>query len=215
MIPTPPRPRRPVHSLRVLALAFVLLASCKTIQSDLTVERLPADAFAVLDLWEGELVLLEAEPDGQALDSLRGRLAEAAARPVLERSWSARLSALAGRAALLAQDRAAAERELRKALSLNPADELARVLEVRLERSPEKRKAALEAALPAAETRFRLLAEQGRLLLAEGRYAEALAAFDASLPFLPEPYERAFGAERRRALALRHAAAPAPGREPA
>ncbi|HRZ90204.1 MAG TPA: hypothetical protein P5117_12055, partial [Spirochaetia bacterium] len=114
-----------------------------------------------------------------------------------------------GRAALLAQDRPVADRELRKALSLNPADEVARVLEIRLERNADKRKALLEEALKTAETQVRLRAELGRILLAEGRYAEALAAFDASLPFLPEPYEAVYGAERRRALALRDASAPA------
>lgn len=189
--------------LPILAAAF--LGSCATVQKDLTVERLPEDAFAVLDAWERDLVLLESEPDRAALDTLRSRLAEAGTRPVLERPWSARLAALSGRAALLAQDRSAAERELRKALALNPADEVARVLEARLERNPEKRKSLLEAALGTAETQARLRAELGRTLSAEGRYAEALAAFDASLPFLPEAYERAYGAERRRALALRDA----------
>ena len=195
----------------VILIAGAFLVSCATVQKDLTVERLTGDAFAVLDAWERDLILLESEPDQAALDTLRARLTEAGARPVLERPWSARLAALSGRAALLAQDRPAAERELRRALSLNPADEVARVLETRLERNPDKRKALVETALGAAETQARLRAELGRILLSEGRYAEALAAFDASLPFLPEPYEQAYGAERRRALALRDASAP-PGR---
>ena len=197
-------------ALAILAAA-ALLASCKTIQGDRAVERLPENAFAELEAWEGDLVLLEAEPDRAGLEGLQARLAQAGARSVLEPSWAARLAALAGRAALLAQDRAAAERELRKALSHNPADEVARVLEVRLERKPDKRKSLAEAALVTAETRVRLRAELGRILLGEGRYAEALAEFDASLPFLPEAYERAYGAERRRALALRDSAAPAAG----
>lgn len=208
----PRRTERPSSAVRAALAALAvcaILGSCATVQQDLTVERLPADAFSTLDAWERDLVLLEAEADRASLDALRSRLAEAGARPVLDRPWSARLAALAGRAALLAQDRAAAERELRKALSLNPADEVARVLEARLERNPDKRKALVEGALGTAETRARLRAELGRILLAEGKYSEALAAFDASLPFLPEPYEGVYGAERRRALALRDASAPA------
>lgn len=210
--PGAPAPQSFPAALRACLAALAagaLLASCATVQRDLTVERLPEDGYAVLDSHERDLVLLEAQPDRAALDALRSRLAETGARPVLERTWSARLAALAGRAALLAQDRPVADRELRKALSLNPADEVARVLEVRLERNADKRKALLEEALKTAETQVRLRAELGRILLAEGRYAEALAAFDASLPFLPEPYEAVYGAERRRALALRDASAPA------
>ncbi len=203
---------RALKTLRPAILAAAILtASCATVQRDRTVESLPVDAFSVLDGWERDLVGLEAAEDPAALDLLRSRLAEAGTRPVLERAWAARLAALSGRAALLARDRAAADRDLRKALSLNPADEVARVLEARLERSPEKRKALVEEALRTAETQARLRAELGRILLAEGRYADALAAFDASLPFLPDPYDRAYGSERRTALALRDAAPPASG----
>jgi len=188
-----------------------ILGACQTMQSDLTVERLPENAFSTLDGYERELVLLEAKPDRDALTGLRGRLAGDTAQPVLERSYAARLAALSGRAALSAGDRAAAERELKKALSLNPEDETARVLEARLERNPAKRLALLESSMNTAESRYRLQAERGRALLAEGRYADALAAFDESLPFLSDAYEQAFGSERRRALALRDTASPAEG----
>lgn len=188
------------------ALALSLLASgCQTVQRDLTVERVSEDSFRTLEGWEIELVVLEAQSDRDALADLRARLAEAGERPVLERSYAARLSALSGRAALLAGDRSATERELKKALSLHPADEVARVLEARLERNQDKRLVLLEEALGKSDGQARLQAERGRVLLAGGRYADALAAFDASLPLLPEAYEKAFGAERRRALALRDA----------
>jgi len=84
-------------------------------------------------------------------------------------------------------------------------------LEARLERNFEQRLALLEASLKTAEGQARLQAERGRVLLSERRYADALAAFDASLPFLSDAYEQAFGAERRRALALRDAEAPSEG----
>ncbi len=194
----------------ILVLAAALVG-CKSVQSDLAVERLPEHAFAALDGYESELVLLEAEPSPDALARLRGRMSAAASQPVLERTFASRLAALTGRAALLAGDRASAEKDLKKALSLNPGDELARVLEARLERNAAKRLELLEAALAASDGQKRLQAEKGRLLASSGRYAEALAAFDASLPFLPEAYERAFGAERRRALALRDASGSAKG----
>lgn len=194
---------RTAARIRIFLPAFCLLAAgCQTVQKDLTVERLPEDSFHSLEAYEEELVALEAEPSREALASLRSRLAQAENQSVMERSWTARLAALSGRAALLAGDRAAAERELKVARSLHSGDEVACVLASRLEKNPDKSLALLDAAIDTADGQTRIQAERGHILLALSRYADALAAFDASLPLLPDAYGKAFGAERNKALAL-------------
>ena len=80
-----------------ILISAALLCACKTVQQDLAVERLPENAFEILDGYERELVLLEANPDKDALARLRDRMAETAKRPVLERTFAARLAALSGR----------------------------------------------------------------------------------------------------------------------
>ena len=137
------------------------------------------------------------------LASLEPKPAEAAAVRGASPAWYAALEALRGERALLAEDRKTAEAALASALALAPDSELALLLLSRLAPDPEARLEALEKALPVADGSFRLQIERGSALLALGRSAEALAAFDSSLPFLPEPWTRLRTPERDRAWALR------------
>jgi len=144
------------------------------------------------------------------LDASRRRLAalepksgEAAAVRGASPAWYGALEALRGERALLAADRKTAEAALQAALALAPDSELALLLRSRLAADPEARLVALEKALPIADGAFRLEVERGSALLALGRGAEALAAFDSSFPFLPEPWARLRMPERDRAWALR------------
>lgn len=143
------------------------------------------------------------ESSRRRLASLEPKSGEAAAVRGAAPSWYAALEALRGERALLAGDRKTAEAAAQAALALAPDSELALLLRSRLAPDPEARLLALEKALPVADGNFRLEVERGSALLALGRGAEALAAFDSALPFLPEPWTRLRTAERDQAWALR------------
>jgi tetratricopeptide (TPR) repeat protein len=119
----------------------------------------------------------------------------------------ARILALSAEAALQAGERMTATRRLDESRAAYGGDEIASVVASRLAKTPDERLAILQKAIAVADEAYRIKAELGSVLLAAGKPREALAAFDASLPFLDEAYTTLYGEQRQRAWALRDSGA--------
>lgn len=191
--------------LASLALALAL-ASCATVQRDVLYDAVPGEDPVEIASIEAELVKNRAVPGLAEPRAIARRLAELSAAPSSDSRRRARLLALEAEAALQYGDRAAASRLLTHSQAAYGGDEIASVVASRLLGSPAERQASLEAALGRADEGSRLRAELGAVFLAQGRYREALAAFDAALPRLGEEYRLLYGDDRDRAYALRDAA---------
>lgn len=190
-------------------IAGVALSSCATIQRDVLYES-SADAQSVaseLRALELDLVRSRAVPGSADIAADRRRLAALAAMPSGDAARTARILALSAEAALQAGEWQTAARRLEEARAAYGGDELAAVVASRLAKTPEERLAILQKALAVADEGYRVRAELGSVLLASGKPREALAAFDASLPFLDEAYTTLYGAQRDKAWALRDSAA--------
>ncbi len=191
--------------LRLIPAVFIacFLFSCASIQRDIAYESLPGAKAEDLGRLELELVRLRANPDAKALAAARSNLEELAKTPNTDPLYRARLFALDSEAALLAGKPNEAEKKLAQSRAQYPGDELALLVESRLEPSPEKKLALLEAAIAKADISDRLTAEKAAILLETGNYRQALALFDASLPRLPAEYLLLFSPFRDKAYALR------------
>lgn len=191
-----------------LPAAFVLLAAlaaagCATVQRDVLYESAGGQDPLELEAVEAELVRNRAVPGAADLSDLKARLERLARVPSSDAERLARILALRAEAALQGGDRKAAARLLDEARAAYGGDEAAAIVASRLAPDAKARLAALDAAMARSDGNLRLKAELGSALLALGRNREALAAFDAALPFLGDEYELLFGAERDRAWALR------------
>lgn len=197
-----------VASALVAALA---LSACATVQRDVLYESSPEAEPLELASIEAELARNRAVPGAADPRELGRRLEALTAVPSSDSRRAARLYALAAEAALQAGDRGAAARLIERSKAAYGGDELAAVVASRLAGDLAGRRASLEGALSLADEGDRLRAELGSVLLSQGLYREALAAFDAALPRLGDDYRLLYGDERERAYALRDAAAEAPG----
>ena len=208
--------RKLIGSRAVLATLIVgmALSSCATIQRDVLYET-PADARSVaaeLKTIELDLVRSRAVPGSADIAADRRRLAELLAVPSGDAGRTARLLALAAEAALQAGERQTAAKRLEDSRAAYGGDEMAAVVASRLAKTPDERLAILQKAMAVTDEGYRVRAELGSVLLAAGKPREALAAFDASLPFLDEAYTTLYGEQRDKAWALRDSsAAPAAG----
>lgn len=196
---------------RFLFLAFAAcaaaaaLSSCATMQRDTQYNAPAGEDPAELVSIELDLIRYRAKSGSTDLPTIRRRLAELASTPSSDSSRTARLLALSAEAALLSGERATAAKRLGESAAAYGGDELAAVVSSRLLPKVEDRVSALQKAARLADKGYRIKAELGSSLLAAGKMREALAAFDASLPFLDEAYGLLYGAERDRAYALRDA----------
>jgi hypothetical protein len=193
--------------LRLLCAALVLagLASCATIQRDVLYDSAAGGDPAELAGLEQRLTALRAAADQAAFAQARGEIKALLEKPSTDPLYRARLSGLAAEAALLAGDRAEAAKRLAESRAAYQGDEYSAVVASRLARTNNDKLKELEAALLNADGSQRIRAEMGATLHDLGRHREALAAFDAALPFLPDEYRLLYGPMRERAYALREA----------
>lgn len=185
------------------ALLAALAVSCSTIQTDVRYETPQGSTPDELVSIERALVAQRLEPNAVSLAADRARLSALVQTPGSDPVFKARLLALEADAALVAGEKALAAKKAAEALIAYAGDELAVLVQARLAKTPADARAILEKALDLSDGSYRLRAELGSTLAREGRYREAVAAFDASLPFLPPEYGRLHAAERDRSWALR------------
>ncbi len=191
--------------LAALALALAALASCATIQRDVLYDSETGGDPAELAALELRLTVLRAKADQAAFAQARADIKALLEKPSTDPLYRARLSSLAAEAALLAGERSEAAKRLAEAKAAYPGDEYGAVVASRLARTNNDKLKELEAALLSADGSQRLRAEMGATLHDLGRHREALAAFDASLPFLPDDYSLLYGPMRELSYALREA----------
>ena len=114
----------------------------------------------------------------------------------------ARLSAFTADAALLLRQPSEARTQLALAKRYSEYDEYVQLVTARLIAEPEKRLAYLEERITQEPAAYRLKAEAGSLFFAAKDYRNALAAFDASLSFLPDAYQQYYRPQREQCVQL-------------
>ena len=201
---------------RTLPAFFTLLfifAGCSTLQQDRMLDAVGETEFSQLDDIENALIVLRKKILDNAgnvsgdilndLGDLRSRGEALMADESANRQFTARLSALLGIEARLSGNTRRAERRLQAARENWKSDETALLLEALLIKDPEDRLAFLVSQTSSPADRPRLESERGASLFALGRYGEALAAWDASLPLLPPAYSELYADRREKSWALK------------
>lgn len=190
----------------IVALAFSWAAlSCAGVQRDLLYDAPAEVELRKLEGLELALVRLRAKPEQAAYLETRAAIEARLGQVTSDPAYRARLLALAAEASLQAGRRTEAAQRLAEAKAAYPGDELTAVVSSRLARTNQQRLEELEASLLVADGSFRIRAELGAALAELGRHREAVAAFDAALPYLPDDYRLLYGERRDRSFALRDA----------
>ncbi|MDR2211545.1 MAG: hypothetical protein LBO65_08815 [Spirochaetaceae bacterium] len=187
-------------------LGIVFFAGCQSLQRDLqyTSERDEAVFSGLAEI----IVPLDGAPQGAA--AARNRITELEKTSIKDRNFEGRLKAWSGRLFLIEGKRREAEARFKEAENLFPGSVEGRVLGIRLEQDPEKRRILCEETL--AEARGGgFLGRQGEFNIELGRtqlelknYREAAAAFDSAFPLLSTLYRRIYGDDRNKAWELRN-----------
>jgi tetratricopeptide (TPR) repeat protein len=185
-----------------------LLAGCQSLQQDKLYTSL-ADEGGLAELVE-LIVPLDKEPSRNAVSAARRRITELEKSSVKDRNFEGRIAAWSGRLFLIEGKPRDAEAQLKKAETLYPGSVEGRVLAIRLETSPEKRRDLCEASLREARgggffgqiDEFNI--ELGRAALELSSYPEAAAAFDSAFPRLNPVYRITYGEARNTAWQLRN-----------
>ncbi len=186
------------------------MLSCQSSPSD-RVEASPgAQDLARLDAIELKLLDLKLTPDAAGLAGVRLQLDGIASRPGQGRLLSARVRALQGQAALMADDRSGARSFADAAAALSDSEDGVWLVRAGLESDPARRLAVLDLGLAKADRKPRLLCERGEELLRQGRYAEAAQDLDEGLRGLDDRYKALYGADREKALSLAQAVQTSP-----
>lgn len=190
----------------LVALAFSWAAtSCASVQRDVLYDAPAGAELRELEGLELALVRLRAKPEQAAYLETRAAVESRLGSATSDPAYRSRLLALAAEAALQAGRRTEAAQRLAEAKAAYPGDELAAVVSSRLARTNQQRLEELEASLLVADGSIRIRAELGAALADLGRHREAVAAFDAALPYLPDEYRLLYGERRDRSFALRDA----------
>ena len=199
--------RRAVLIFSIMSAAFfycvLCSTSCASVQTDI---KYSGDAGAMR---EKTLETLEAAIVSQRIQYSSGQVKriqtdiEALLRePSTDSSYLARLYALSADVYLLQRQPIEARKRLTSAKQQNEYDEYVQLVSARLISDQEKRKAYLEERLIQNPAYYRLKAELGGVYFAVRDYRNALAAFDASLSFLPAEYQRLYSGQREQSLQL-------------
>lgn len=177
--------------------------SCASIQTDI---RYSGDAGAArektLETLEAAIVSQRIRYNSEQLKRIQANIDAVLREPSTDSSYLARLYALSADVYLLQQQPNEARKRLAVAKQQNEYDEYVQLVSARLISDQKKRRAYLEERLIQNPTYYRLKAELGGLYFAVKDYRNALAAFDASLSFLPEEYQRLYSEQREQSLQL-------------
>lgn len=184
------------------------LGGCASIQDDRMVSVDDSTLAQSLAALEEAIVPLDGD-EGQdragAIASARERVLSLQRLNVGDTVFQARLAAWSGRLYLAAGKRSEASRDYTAASRLFAFDGPTVILAARLEKDGETALARVEKALLDGADDPRLLAERARFAFSLGRFAEAVAGFDAAFPRLPPYYRDTYGPLRDRAWSLRDA----------
>ena len=187
----------------VLLCCLLCSTACASIQRDIHYFGSAGDAREkTLATLEAAVVLQRIQYNPEHLKRTQTDIDALLREPSTDSSYLARLYALSADAYLLQQQLTEARKRLTIAKQQNEYDEYVQLISARLIPEPEKRKLYLEERLVQNPTYYRLKAELGGLYFTAQDYRNALAAFDASLSFLPEEYQRLYGKQREQSRQL-------------
>ena len=198
---------RTVLIFSIMSAAFFYCAlcstSCASVQTDI---RYSGDAGAMrektLETLEAAIVSQRVQYSSEQVKRIQADIEALLREPSTDSSYLARLYAFCADVYLLQRQPNEARKRLTSAKQQNEYDEYVQLVSARLIPDQEKRRAYLEERLAQNPTYYRLKAELGGLYFAVQNYRNALAAFDASLSFLPTEYQRLYSERREQSLQL-------------
>ncbi len=187
------------QALFILSVA-VLAQACMTTPDDVFYDgKIDTNQNSRLtDTLEQRLVENYIHYSTESLNALQKEIQSLLAQPSTEYDYTARLHALNADVYLLRRSSYRAKKEIAAARALNEHDEYVLLVQSRLISSLKEQQAFLEPLVQSNSRLYRLRCELGGIYAAREEYTKAVIAFDASLPFLPEPYTRLY--EKQRSL---------------
>lgn len=190
------------HLLMLFILCSTVI-SCASVQTDIQYSgnESAIKEQALADI-EAALVMQRGAPNTERLGHIRVEINALLQAPSTDSSYLARLYALAADTALLLRQPSEARTQLALAKRYSEYDEYVQLVTARLIAEPEKRLAYLEERITQESAAYRLKAEAGSLFFAAKDYRNALAAFDASLSFLPDAYQQYYRPQREQCVQL-------------
>ena len=190
------------HLLMLFILCSTVI-SCASVQTDIQYSgnESAIKEQALADI-EAALVMQRGAPNTERLGHIRVEINALLQAPSTDSSYLARLYAFTADAALLLRQPSEARTQLALAKRYSEYDEYVQLVTARLIAEPEKRLAYLEERITQELAAYRLKAEAGSLFFAAKDYRNALAAFDASLSFLPDAYQQYYRPQREQCVQL-------------
>ena len=190
------------HLLMLFILCSTVI-SCASVQTDIQYSgnESAIKEQALADI-EAALVMQRGAPNTERLGHIRAEINALLQAPSTDSSYLARLYALAADTALLLRQPSEARTQLALAKRYSEYDEYVQLVTARLFAEPEKQLAYLEERITQEPAAYRLKAEAGSLFFAAKDYRNALAAFDASLSFLPDAYQQYYRPQREQCVQL-------------
>ena len=190
------------HLLMLFILCSTVI-SCASVQTDIQYSgnESAIKEQALADI-EAALVMQRGAPNTERLGHIRVEINALLQAPSTDSSYLARLYAFTADAALLLRQPSEARTQLALAKRYSEYDEYVQLVTARLIAEPEKRLAYLEERITQEPAAYRLKAEAGSLFFAAKDYRNALAAFDASLSFLPDAYQQYYRPQREQCVQL-------------
>ena len=187
----------------VLLGCILCSTACASVQTDVRYSgSIETAREKRLETLEAAVVLQRIQYNPEQVKQIRMDIDAFLREPSTDSSYLARLYALSADVYLLQQQLNEARKRLTVASRQNEYDEYVQLVSARLISEPGQRKRYLEEQLIQNPTYYRLKAELGGLYFAAQEYRNALAAFDASLSFLPEEYRQLYGEQREQSLQL-------------
>ena len=188
--------------------ALIYLTGCQSLQRD-RLYTSSADEKLLTELAE-MIIPLDNDPVKSSISAARKKITELEKSKVKDRNFEGRLAAWSGRLYLIEGKQKEAEARLKKADNLYPGSIEGRVLAIRLEKNPEKRRELCENSIREARggsffgqfNEFNI--ELGRVELELKNYREAVAAFDSAFPHMNSIYRNVYGDARNNAWQLRN-----------
>lgn len=190
------------HLLTLFILCSTVI-SCASVQTDIQYSgnESAIKEQALADI-EAALVMQRGAPNTERLGHIRAEINALLQAPSTDSSYLARLYAFTADAALLLRQPSEARTQLALAKRYSEYDEYVQLVTARLIAEPEKKLAYLEERITQEPAAYRLKAEAGSLFFAAKDYRNALAAFDASLSFLPDAYQQYYRPQREQCVQL-------------
>lgn len=190
------------HLLMLFILCSTVI-SCASVQTDIQYSgnESAIKEQALADI-EAALVMQRGAPNTERLGHIRAEINALLQAPSTDSSYLARLYAFTADAALLLRQPGEARTQLALAKRYSEYDEYVQLVTARLIAEPEKRLAYLEERITQEPAAYRLKAEAGSLFFTAKDYRNALAAFDASLSFLPDAYQQYYRPQREQCVQL-------------